>query len=766
MKEARPNFRRDLEIAPRSGKGGGFKYVVKDPVSKEIYEFGEEEYFLLSAMNGVTPLTHIAESFQKRFQISLAVEQLEAFARRLRALGLLDLEEAMSPAPLPLITPPKVVPIGNPDRLLSLLARALGFCFSRPFLACLFLVTLVSVAVAFKYGGDLLYDLKLLKESRGQIFFLLIPFFGFFVINPLGEIVKGIACKHYRGHVPDFGVLFLFGFLPRFYFDISDSSWLMKKSIRFRVFCSGLLCQLFLWNTAIIVWQNSCQWGRSPLLSPLFTVAALFFFLLNLNPLLNRDGHLLLTNWLDTQDLNERAQALTRAKLLRQPLTEPLTPRQIRGFLWYGLLAMGFKGLFGGFLLGLIGYYLMTALKGVGACLFISLLFVLFRSGLARLFQQDSYPLKLLLNQSGAPITRHRLIQLGVLTAILVILLLPYPYHAGGEFKLLPFSRLGVRAQVAGEIKSVLVQEGQWVKKRQPIAVLVGRDQQKKVEEIKASLDEVGARLNLLKEGAKPEEIAKAEQEVVTAAKALEYSVLMAERYEKMFKNKAIPEQDYEDALKTRDIDQEKLELAKRNLELVKSGARDEEIEELEAEIRLLEVDLAHAEEDLEFTTLLSPEDGQITTPYLSQTIGQFLEEGDLFAVVEDTRTITAEIEVPEKDAGEVWIGAEVTFKTWAYPARSFKGHVSAIAPVAHEKTKGTVERPLSNREWWLERKELPKKEGKVVRVLSELPNPEGLLKTHMTGYAKIRSTTRPVVVAFTRWLVRFFLVEVWSWIP
>jgi hypothetical protein len=35
-----------------------------------------------------------------------------------------------------------------------------------------------------------------------------------------------------------------------------------------------------------------------------------------------------------------------------------------------------------------------------------------------------------------------------------------------------------------------------------------------------------------------------------------------------------------------------------------------------------------------------------------------------------------------------------------------------------------------------------------------------------MTGYAKIESKERPVVVAFTRWLMRFLFVEVWSWIP
>ncbi|UCF83503.1 MAG: biotin/lipoyl-binding protein [Desulfobacteraceae bacterium] len=238
----------------------------------------------------------------------------------------------------------------------------------------------------------------------------------------------------------------------------------------------------------------------------------------------------------------------------------------------------------------------------------------------------------------------RRLIRIGVLIGIGLILLIPYPFSVGGEFRLTPIHQLGIRAQVAGEIESVLVEEGQWVEKDQPLAFLLGREQKKKVEEIEAALDERNARLKLLKEGAKPEEIAKAKQEVNTAAKSLEFSILQADRYEEMFKDKAVSEKDYENILKQRDLDQERLELAKRNLELVESGARDEEIEALEAEIRLLEVNLTHAKKDLQLTTLVSTASGRIITPYLSQTVGPYLSVGDLFAVVEDANTLLAEM--------------------------------------------------------------------------------------------------------------------------
>jgi len=363
-------------------------------------------------------------------------------------------------------------------------------------------------------------------------------------------------------------------------------------------------------------------------------------------------------------------------------------------------------------------------------------------------------------------IPANRLVKIGIPVLIILALLMPYPFSVGGEFRIVPENQLGVRAQVEGEIKEVFVSEGEFVKTGQALAVMVGRDQQKRVDEVQASLDAIHARLELLREGAKTEEIERAEQEVATAAKSLEYSSLQAERSEGMFKNKAISEQDYENALKQRDLDKEKLELARKNLELVKSGARDKEIEALEAEERRLQVIFEHAKEDLRLTTLTSPADGQIITPFVYQTVGQYLQVGDLFAVVEQPGDIIAEIQLPEEEIGDVAVGAKTKLKTWAFPHKVYSGKVMAIAPVAFEKSKGRIDRALSEREWRVEQKELIRQKGKVVRVLSSMEDPDGILKTDMSGYGKVKCGWRPIGLAFTRWLNRFIFVEIWSWLP
>jgi Lon protease-like protein len=81
--------------------------------------------------------------------------------------------------------------------------------------------------------------------------------------------------------------------------------------------------------------------------------------------------------------------------------------------------------------------------------------------------------------------------------------------------------------------------------------------------------------------------------------------------------------------------------------------------------------------------------------------------------------------------------------KAWAFPDEGFAGVVREIAPAA-------------------ERSEY----GKVVRVVMTIEQPDGRLLPEMTGQAKVATERVPMIVAFTRPIVRFFMVEVWSWLP
>ena len=758
----RPQLRKDLEIAPRFEAGEGFRYLAKDLLSGEIFDFSEKEYFLLRAFDGQTSISSIKESFQQAFDVSLETSQLEAFVRKLMDFRLLVSEWTEGKGRPAVARGLRSWVLFGPNRFLTVLARNLGACFSTIFLAFAIVVLGMAVGWAIKSGRDLIYELSFLVDTN---WYFLVPILAIFIISPLVEICKGSACVHYGGRVDAFGVHFLYRIIPRFYCDVSDVFWFMKKSQRIRVFAAGLIAQSIVWAWGIIALANAEPASQARNFWFVFTIAATFLLFFRLNPLIELDGYHMLCTWLDIPDLRNRARAYTKSWILRKPLPEPLSPRERLIFKRYGLLSYLFETAFWGLVLTLAGYHLIGSLKGLGALLFLLILFLRFENVLTRQNMKAFFLGDMASNERGA-VKLRLLVRLMIYAALIILIFIPYPYEAGGDFKLLPVDECGVRAQVPGEIESVIVKEGQWIQQGQVLAKLTGREQRKKVDELEATIDKLQANLTLLQKGAKPEEIAKARQEVKAAETSYSYSRTQAQRSEKMFKEKAITEQDYENALKVRDMDRERLELAKRNLELVESGFRDEQVRAIEAEIRAYEVELKHAKENLQLIYLISPIDGRVITPGLSEKVGQYINTGELFAVVEDARTLIVEIALPDEYLGEIQAGAAVKLRTWAYPTTVFKGRVTQIAPVAFERSRGKIERAYSDREWLIEQDQTIREKGRVIRVLCELDNSDELLKTDMTGYGKIECRWRPVGIAFTQWFTRFLFVEVWSWIP
>jgi hypothetical protein len=50
--------------------------------------------------------------------------------------------------------------------------------------------------------------------------------------------------------------------------------------------------------------------------------------------------------------------------------------------------------------------------------------------------------------------------------------------------------------------------------------------------------------------------------------------------------------------------------------------------------------------------------------------------------------------------------------------------------------------------------------------VTTIIDNSDGALKSGMTGFGKVRGERRTVFEAFSGAMKRFFLIEVWGWLP
>lgn len=332
------------------------------------------------------------------------------------------------------------------------------------------------------------------------------------------------------------------------------------------------------------------------------------------------------------------------------------------------------------------------------------------------------------------------LIALAVLVASCLI---PYPYAPSGSFEVLPQNRADVRALLAGDVREVMVKEGDMVKAGQPIAKLDDAAQRAKVASAEAELARFQADLALARKGARREEIDVARQRVATAKSSSDLASAQAQRIEQAYKGKSVTPQEYDRARGAADLARQQLIEAQRGLDLVSSPAQLEKIAALEAEVRRVQADLNYQRKELEYATVTAPIDGRIVSARLQFARGNFLERGELLATIEDAGERLAEIRMPESAISEIKIDAQASAKPWAFPGSSFKGAVKSIAPAAED---GEY--------------------GKIVRVQMAVTDPDNQLKSGMTGNAKIDAGSHPAIIVFTRAIARFLFVEVWSWIP
>jgi multidrug resistance efflux pump len=742
MEYSLPAFRTDLEIVTRRDKDERREYLVRDPASGKSFVLGEKEYFLCKQLDGNTSLSDVQSRFEVHFNMKIDIKHLEAFVRNLREKGFLSDLWPSPPSAFTLFEslPPEVWrrwKLFSPDKLVTWLAKNLWWCYTRPFVIASIVLFLFAIVVLCNNFNAFLNDLKKLFVPL-SIFQVLAVVYT--CSNIPQELARGTTSIRCGGRADECGVWLTFDIIPRFYC-ISRVEDIVWKSKRCLVFFTPTYYSLLTASIGMIIWNTTPPGLGLHLFGLIIVVIGAIDTVIRLNILWPVEAYYILANWFEIPALRRRSIAVAKAWLFRRPMPEPLTRKEMGLFISYGLLTT--CATFPVIAVGayFLGKGLVKYLGGVGALIWLVAVTVKYRRGISAWFKQLG-PVQWIIDKNRDPEFKKN--RKWIITgAIVLILVFPYPYQTGGSFRFLPVEQMEVHTFVSGEIKEVYVKESNWVTEGQSLALLDEREHQKNYDVTRADLDKALADLRLLEAGPKPEEVEKAQQQLNQAQTHYEYSAREAKRLEELYKGGAVSQEEYENAAKMAAVDEQNVEVAKANLELIKSGARPEEIEAQKAIVRNLETKLKYYEENLSLCKLTAPISGMIVTPYMKEKVGQVLTEDALFCTLQDARTIHAEVLVPEGDITQVRIGARVKVRPWAFPARFFYGQVLLIAPQAEDSP-----------------------DGKIVRVLTEIPNPQLLLKPDMTGEGKIRAGWKPVIVAFTRPLVRFFMVEVWSWFP
>ena len=238
-----------------------------------------------------------------------------------------------------------------------------------------------------------------------------------------------------------------------------------------------------------------------------------------------------------------------------------------------------------------------------------------------------------------------------------------------------------VSSQVSGKVIQILKDEGDNVNKGDTVLIIDPETYQLKLDEAVAAKELAQAQFNLVKKGAREEDIKQAEENLKQTQISFDLAEQDKQRMENLYKSKSITKKQFDDAIANYEIAQAKLISAKENLQKVKNLSRPEEIKQSEANLNRAIANVNLLQKSLNDCYVTSPSSGFITKKFIEQgeTAGMM---SSLFQIA-DLSTVELVIYVSETELGMVKLGQKANINVDTYPDKSFEGKVIYISPEA-----------------------------------------------------------------------------------
>ena len=200
--------------------------------------------------------------------------------------------------------------------------------------------------------------------------------------------------------------------------------------------------------------------------------------------------------------------------------------------------------------------------------------------------------------------------------------------------------------RVAGKMVETNITIGAKIKKGELVAKLDSRDYELAVKRLQSELASAESLLNAMKTGARPEDLATVESQLVAAQTAYDTAKTNLDRFTSLLADSVATQAQF-------DLVNTQFETAKGNketleneLEKAKTGSRKEEIAAAEARIEGLKASLTTAVNALDDTSLTAPFDGMIVEKFVEDY--EVLAPGVPVASFVDTSIIDVAVSLPE----------------------------------------------------------------------------------------------------------------------
>src|SRR5579863_889338 len=486
----RPKLRTDLRISEQV-ISGETSYVVKNFETNSYNRYGATEYGVLELCDGTRTALEISDALTERHPDSPlseaeVLEFLDSIEPAMweRSVGEKNLAvlERIRDERKGRVEQSSVLYMSfkawDPDKTLAKMDPYLSWMFTTGFVAFSIAVFIVAAYLLASDWTRVQHDTSALYTFAGKsaydiwIFWILLM-----VLGGIHELGHGLTCKHFGGDVHQMGFLLIY-FTPAFYTDTTDILLFKRGSQRQWVIFAGIWIELVLCGLSGVLWYFTRVGSvLNDIAYKMMLLSGIQGALLNLNPLIKADGYYALSQFLNIDNLREESFAFLRAwaqkYLLREDIDlPPASKRQRRIFFLFGVAAILYSS---SLLVVMIVFARNVLVSKLGdAWGYLATLVVIYF--FARKGIQHALPaVRAWLRQKREDYMAWKMTrtqQVGALGLALLLLIPPVSSSVSSALVLEPGASARVRAEVPGQVQTVLVKPGDTVKTGQLLAIL------------------------------------------------------------------------------------------------------------------------------------------------------------------------------------------------------------------------------------------------------------------------------------------------------
>ncbi len=244
---------------------------------------------------------------------------------------------------------------------------------------------------------------------------------------------------------------------------------------------------------------------------------------------------------------------------------------------------------------------------------------------------------------------------------------------------ILAAAKVDVYSKAEGRLQAIDVEPGDRVQHHQVIAHIDDAELRARMERAAAELEVLQAEWAQMQAGERPEEIARARENVRRAKAEWDNAELELKRARALYDKGLYATRELDDARLRTTQSRAAHAMAEKQLRIVRTGARVEDRQALQARLRAAEAALRLAQTQLQNAVITAPMTGIVSHRLVDP--GAYITDNTAMATLVDMQTVKIKVPIGERDLGHIRPGLGAQIRVDTYPNDVFPGTVARLSP-------------------------------------------------------------------------------------